>query len=307
MWQVAGLVRPALAHGRGELALDDALVEVVAAALGGRLVDVDAARREDPLPGPVAVGVRVLAGEGVGQGDEAGGAGEVISVLGADALEVGAQGLGQAAGQDGDAVLAALAVVHGELEAEEVHVLDPEPAALEQAQAGAVHEGAHEPGHAAQLPKDCVDLLAREHERQARGLLGAGRLLEPGELAAEDVAVEKEKRAEGLVLGRGADVAREREVREVAGHRAGAELVGVPLAVEQDVAADPGEVRLLGAAAEVPRADRQAHALEEPRGPGGDPGRPRRRALAHSLLPVSQADATRFAPARERGGVSGAG
>ena len=65
------------------------LVEVVAAALAGRGVGVDAGGREDPLPGPLAARVRELAGQGVGKRDVAGGALEVGQVLAAHALEMG--------------------------------------------------------------------------------------------------------------------------------------------------------------------------------------------------------------------------
>ena len=241
-------------------------MEVVAAALAGRGVGVDAARREDPLPGPLAVGVRELAGEGIGERDVAGATLEIGQVLALDPREVLLERRGEAVGQDGDAVLSPLAVVDEDLLAGEVDVLDPQAAALEQAQAGAVHEGRHEGGRSAHLAQDRGHLLAGEDDGEAVGEAGAGDLLEPGELAAEDLAIEEEKRAEGLVLGGGADVPVRGEVAEVARDLRGAEAVGVALAVEEDEAADPGDVGLLGARAEVARVQNAADAVEQPRG-----------------------------------------
>jgi len=63
-------------------------VEVVAAPAAGLRVALDAAGREDPLPGPLAVGVGVLLAEGVGEADAAGPVREVGLVLCSDALDV---------------------------------------------------------------------------------------------------------------------------------------------------------------------------------------------------------------------------
>jgi hypothetical protein len=54
------LGEPRPAGGVLHRALQDGLVEVVAAALARYPVVVDARRRENPLPGPLPAGVRVL-------------------------------------------------------------------------------------------------------------------------------------------------------------------------------------------------------------------------------------------------------
>ncbi len=72
-------------------------MQVVATALARRPVEVDARGREDPLPGPLPAGVRILPAEGVGQLDPAGADGEVVAVLSPDRLEMAGQiGLGDA-------------------------------------------------------------------------------------------------------------------------------------------------------------------------------------------------------------------
>jgi hypothetical protein len=118
------------AYRRSEQALEQRLVEVVAAPLAGRLVRMYPSRGEDPLPGPFAGSARVFASEGVGQGDVAGRALEVALVLSLDAPKVLAEGRDEAGRQDGQAILAALAVADEDLAAMKVHVLDAQPAAF---------------------------------------------------------------------------------------------------------------------------------------------------------------------------------
>ena len=85
-----------------------------------------------------------------------------------------------------------------------------------------------------------------------------------GERFLEDVAVEKEKRAQGLGLRRGADGAFDGEVGDERVDLGLAHLHRVALVVKEDVAPDPADVGLFGAQAVVARADRVAHAVEEP-------------------------------------------
>jgi hypothetical protein len=54
--------------------------------------------------------------------------------------------------------------------------------------------------------KDGSDLVAGEHDGQAGRTLRSDDVVEPGELLFEDVAIEEENRAQGLVLGRRRDV-----------------------------------------------------------------------------------------------------
>lgn len=63
-------------------------MQVVAAELAAVGLAVHARGWKDPLPGPLAAGVRVLAAEGFGQGDPASLLGEVVGVLQVDLLQV---------------------------------------------------------------------------------------------------------------------------------------------------------------------------------------------------------------------------
>ena len=76
---------------RGDGALDDGLVQVVAAALACDLVDVLPGGGEDPLPSPFTRGGGILGPQGVRQLDEAGAGAKVGRVLVADSLNVHVQ------------------------------------------------------------------------------------------------------------------------------------------------------------------------------------------------------------------------
>jgi len=147
--------------------------------------------------------------------------------LDADAFDVLGQPLREPRGQHGDAVLATLAVVDHQLPAREVHVLDPQPAALEQPEAGFVHEGAPEGRRAAQATEHRLHLVAREDQRNAHRTLGPGHLFQALDRTPQHVSVEERQRTEGLVLRGGADVGTDRQVGEVAPDLGQAHLSGM--------------------------------------------------------------------------------
>jgi hypothetical protein len=86
-------------------ALDHGLVQVMAPALAGLAIDVDAGGGEDPLPGPFTACTGVLAAEGSGELDPPGAAAKITIVEPPDALEVALQGL---AGDPGSMVTQSL-------------------------------------------------------------------------------------------------------------------------------------------------------------------------------------------------------
>ena len=87
------------------------------------------------MPQEVALGSRVFAVEGVGENDVAGSVSEVALMEGVNAFDVNGERLDQVLGDEGDAILAALAEADGEFAAVEVDVLDAQAAAFEQAEA----------------------------------------------------------------------------------------------------------------------------------------------------------------------------
>jgi hypothetical protein len=128
-------------------------------------------------------------------------------VLGSNGLEVSGQtGLGDGR-QHRDPVLVALAAADHDLVGGEVNVLDAEPAALEHAEAGAVEQAGHETRHAVEPLEQGTDLIAGKDDGQPLRALGAHDAGEPGKVDLQHVAVQEPEGAQGLVLGRGRDVA----------------------------------------------------------------------------------------------------
>ncbi len=154
------------------------------------------------------------------------------------ALDVHRQGFGHLSGEDRHPVLSTLAITHGDLVPLEIEVLDPEPGALEETQTRAIHQRHHQPWRTAQVAEDGDHLLAREHDRNADGGLGADGV-EANQLAAEHFSVQEDQRGQRLVLRTSADPITRGERGEELSDLRFAHLVGGSLVVEGHEAADP--------------------------------------------------------------------
>jgi hypothetical protein len=174
--------------------------------------------------------------------------------------------------QHRDSILVALPTADHDLVAGEVHVLDPQATALEHPEARPVEQAGHEPRHAVQLLKQGADLGAGQDDGQPCGALGAYDAIEPREVHLQHVAVQEQQRAQGLVLGRGRDVAIDSQRGQEPRDLRGAHLGGVALVVEEDIALDPPDIGVFGSVAVVAGLDGATDPVEEPRlgrrGPG---------------------------------------
>jgi len=103
--------------------------------------------------------------------------------------------------QHGDAILVTLATAHDDLVRREVHVLDAEAAAFEHAQTGAVEQARHQAGSTVEPLEHGAYLVTCEDDRQPLGAMGAHDAVQPGKVDREHVPIEKEERAQRLVLG----------------------------------------------------------------------------------------------------------
>lgn len=246
----AGLFRdPGFEDGSADGALEDGGVEVMAMALAGFTVCVDPGGGEDPLPGPFATGTRVFPGEGVGEGGMACARAEVPLVLLADAFEMGGQIVAKAIGEEGDAVLVALAGSDDDVAGLEVDVLDAKASAFQQAEAGPVEKSGHESVGALQSVEQGADLPHAEDDREGPGNPGPDEVVEGAEFLFEDFPVEKDQGAEGLILGRGADLPFAGEHRKELGDLGRAHLARVPAIVKEDESNDPSPIRRFRAGA----------------------------------------------------------
>jgi hypothetical protein len=144
-----------------------------------------------------------------------------------------------------------------------IDILDPESHRLVEPEAGAVEQGAEQTVGARELVQHRADLGAAQHHRKAGRGPGAKDGAEFPERAAEDLAIEKEQRAQRLALGGGRHPVGGGELGEKAGHVDLAQLAGVAEAVEPDVAANPGHICCLGSGTVVGGAQGLAKAHHE--------------------------------------------
>jgi len=158
-----------------------------------------------------------------------------------------------------------------------------------------------------QFGDDRAHLVAGQDDGEVFRALGPDHAIKPGQVLLQDVAVEEQERAQRLVLGGGRDFALDGQGTEEARDLGGAHVGGMALAVEEDVPADPSDVRLLGAAAAVAEAVGFADAVEElgraGRGRAGlrhDEGRVRRSGIPHALVGLERHSARRIVPGGSR-------
>jgi len=257
------LGKAGLEHSLSDGTLDDRLVQMMAAALTRGSVDVESRRREHPLPGQFTPRVGVLPRERPRQLDPPRALAEVALMERSHSFDMLRQvGLDRAR-QHRHPVLAALAVVDRDLVHREVDVLDAQPATFQEAKARSVEQERHHAGHAVQTLEDRANFVAREDSGQVLWAFGPDQVIEPWQLDAENLSIEEEQRIEGLVLCGRRDSLANRERRQKGRDFRGAPLAGMALAMEENVALDPVEVRLLGPRAVVACANRVTDAVEE--------------------------------------------
>lgn len=147
----------------------------------------------------------------------------------------------------GHAVLGTLALAHNDLPLGEVEILDAQAQTLHQAEAAAIEQLCHQLVGAVECSEHQARLGAGQDGREASGLPGAGSVDRLGEGLVEHLSVQEEQRAERLVLGRGGDMLLDGEVTQEGLDLGHAQISGVALAVEEDIAPDPANVGLFGA------------------------------------------------------------
>jgi len=186
----------------------------------------------------------------------------------AHTLEMPGEPRGDAFGQRDHAVLPPLAVAHPNLPHGEVGVLHAQLERLVEPEPCPVQKTRDEEDRALEPAEDRANLFGSQHDRNPPRLARSHETFELPDVAAEDVAAQEHERVQRLVLRGRSHLAVDREVIEEGRDLAGAHLVGVTLAVEQDEPASPVDVRLFRARAVVAKPDCPAYAIEQPRARG---------------------------------------
>jgi len=201
--------------------------------------------------------VGIFFGQGPRQLDPAGAVSEIRLVLPLDHLEMADEIVLHGDREHTDAVPVALSGSHDDLVGSEVHILDAKAGALKEAEPRAIEQDGHQSGRPLELTDHGAHLVPGEDNGESFASFGADHVVEPWKVDLEDGA-------QRLVLGRRCDVATDSQRAQELSNFGSAHLGGVALAVKQDVAANPGDVRLFGSAAAVSSAQRLADPVEKP-------------------------------------------
>src|SRR6266536_4560161 len=188
-----------------------------------------------------------------------------MSVLGPDVLEMLQEAGLDDAWEHGDPVLVALAAPDHNLVRGKVDVLYTKPTTFQYPEAGTVQQGGHEARDTVKPLEQRADLIPAEDDRKPLRAPRAHDAIEPREIHLQHVLVEEQEGAQRLILRRGGDLPIDRQGREELRNLDCAHLSGMPFVVEEDEAPDPGDVRLLGAAAHMPSPQGLTDAIQEAR------------------------------------------
>ncbi len=106
-----------------------------------------------------------------------------------------------------------------------------------------------------------VHFLPGKDDRRAGGTARPLDAFDVRQVCAQHVAVEEQKRAEGLILRGGGDIGLDRQMREELAHLIDSHLRGLTVTVEEDETPDPVTIVTFGAEAEVTHARDGAHLI----------------------------------------------
>ena len=242
-----GLVDMSEASGFFDRLLQSRFVHVVALLAPANGIDGEIGCRKDILPGELASCVRVFAFQSIREIDAPAAQTEIHLVLGFDLPEVEAQGLEQDVREHGEAVVLALPIADNDLVVGEVEILDAQAHDFHETEAAAIHDLGHNFEYPIQVSNDLFRLLAGENSGDALGPGWAdGYESSVVQLNLQNIAVEKEDGADGLVLGGGGDSFLIDEVGDEGVDLVHAHLAGMALIMVEDVLAYPADVGLFG-------------------------------------------------------------
>ena len=183
------------------------LVHVVATSFLRPGIDRQFRGREDILPYPGAVGVRIFLAQSERKINPSAAAGEILFVQLLYASELEPQRAMQPIRQQCDPLPQAFPIAHHNLAVVEIDIFHAQTGALHQSQAAPVEELGHEAIITVELGKNGADLARGENNRHFGRALDSLDVLHEIELSLEDVLIKEQQSAERLILGGGGNVA----------------------------------------------------------------------------------------------------
>ena len=258
-----GFAQAGSADRQFDRVLEVFLRNMMATGLAAAWIDAEFGCRENVLPCPGPGGIDVFAIRSVRQVNRTVSSSEILAVQFLDARKMCLKGMLQSRRQDREARLLSFAFLNGDAVVSKVDVFHPESRSLQNTKTATVKELGHEAIITFEVSKDSACFASTKNDREpgrAPNPLDAGNEFE---FAIKDLLVKEQQSAEGLVLCGGSDSAINRQMAEEGGDFFLTHLVGVTFFVEQDEAADPVHVSLLGANAVALDAEMPADAVEE--------------------------------------------
>ena len=220
-------------------------------------------RGKDPLPTPLPWRPRIFQRQCIWQDNAATTGLQIGVMLRLDTSQLRPQPHAQRPGQHRHPIALALPVANQDGRLLEVEVLHAQRATLDQSQPAAVHQLGHQPADARQVLEHLADLSASQYHRETRRPFCADHGAQIVQRFAKHLSVQKEQRTTGLTLGRRADTALGREMRQEHVHLRRAERIWVPLLMEENETPNPRDVRRFRAGTVVLRSKNRAYLVEK--------------------------------------------
>jgi hypothetical protein len=221
------------------------------------------------LPHVFFGGVGIFFGEGVGEVDFAIASFEILVVDEGDVFDLGLEGGDDGFREDGGAVVFTFAIADDDLAITEVNVFDAQAETFHEAESASVEDFGHELGKPSHVVDNGEGFLLGEDGGKGFGFFGADEVGGEFDFLVENVAIQEDDGAEGLVLGGGGEAALGGEVGDEGLDFGDAHVFGMAFIVEEDVAANPVYVGLFGAVGVMLDANGVADLFEEFFGLGG--------------------------------------
>ena len=225
------LGKPDVAHAVRHSALDGGLVEVMSPPGSGR-VHRRPRRGKHVPPRPALLGGGILPQKCARYA----GAPNVRAAVSFEASlalpQVSAHGTDCDRRERGPAILVSLSAADDDFAAIDVHILDAETHALEQAQSTSIHQRRAESVRIVELLQNESDFTRRQDDRYAARTSRRVDSVDGSERREQHMVVQKHERAEGLVLGRGRDVMLHRQRGQKGADVLHAEIPRMPPVVE---------------------------------------------------------------------------
>jgi hypothetical protein len=207
-------------------------------------------------------------------------------MLSLDEINVLGEGFFHRCGKHGVSILVTLAGSNEDLVAAEINVLDPQHQAFHDSETCSVEQHGREPIQAVKAGKNRLDFLSRQNGRKPLRPVGPDNAVDVTNVFTENVPVEEQNCAQGLVLRRGAYMGVARHAGEKGGDFFLAHLCEMTLVVEEDKPFNPVDISFLGSWTIVPHSDRVADLIEQLRllrGRGADWDHSRRSAFVSAV------------------------